>query len=430
MDSELNFPVLVFFFLSLFPITFVILIGRDALTPARLFFYKFFLTSLGALLLDLTNPVFWVFLLILVLALVIIHVENTFCVKVINVRTRERPGEWNNIRILIWLHAGLCLATQQALIFSFGGLEAYFRLLELRVVEFAGMGPYLVFINSLGWINGIFLIIILARNVLPTRRFWLEYSLHTLLSLSVVSLSGSRGATLHILLNALIIFNVMARPVSRRLLYGFGVFGILAALTMGAIRSDLENIAVSPQALLAQANILGYSTRPLEVFFEADVEELEYGMTLLTSFTNLVPRAIWPDKPDIAGVIFTRDYAFDAWEGYSNLAPGIIVEMMMNFGFFCGLLMALVTISAFWFAASALLRRGLQCKALGKKALLLAAYLMTLNVFSGLTIIDLGYTISSLVPQFVFIFLLIFLAKIVGLFQRRVGSSSWKNVSL
>ena len=56
-----------------------------------------------------------------------------------------------------------------------------------------------------------------------------------------------------------------------------------------------------------------------------------YGLTYLTVFTNIIPRAMWPGKPDTGGVILTKEYKGE-FGGTSHTSTGIIPEAIMNFG--------------------------------------------------------------------------------------------------
>src|SRR5205823_14738437 len=65
-----------------------------------------------------------------------------------------------------------------------------------------------------------------------------------------------------------------------------------------------------------------YGLVPLEVVLNADVLNLHYGSTFLAAVTNLIPRPLWPDKPDSAGLVITKDYLGNRWLGASNLNAG------------------------------------------------------------------------------------------------------------
>jgi hypothetical protein len=75
-----------------------------------------------------------------------------------------------------------------------------------------------------------------------------------------------------------------------------------------------------------------YGLIPLELLLEADNVNRYYGLTYLTAFTNMIPRELWPTKPDTGGVVLTKEYTGDAWGGLSNLSTGIIPEAIINFG--------------------------------------------------------------------------------------------------
>ena len=63
---------------------------------------------------------------------------------------------------------------------------------------------------------------------------------------------------------------------------------------------------------------------------------LSYGMTYLTAITNLVPRSIWPSKPDPGGVVFTRDYTNGMYDEFNQYSTGLFPEAIINFGMIGG----------------------------------------------------------------------------------------------
>src|SRR5205823_55181 len=81
-----------------------------------------------------------------------------------------------------------------------------------------------------------------------------------------------------------------------------------------------------------------YGLVPLEVVLDADSLNLHYGSTFLAAVTNLIPRPLWPEKPDSAGLVITKDYLGNRWLGASNLNAGLLAESVMNFGFTFGLI--------------------------------------------------------------------------------------------
>ena len=89
-----------------------------------------------------------------------------------------------------------------------------------------------------------------------------------------------------------------------------------------------------------------YGLVPLEVVLDANVLNLRYGSTFLAAVTNLVPRPLWPGKPDSAGLAITKDYLGNRWLGASNLNAGFLAESIMNFGFPIGLTFSFIGLMA------------------------------------------------------------------------------------
>ncbi|MDM1772052.1 O-antigen polymerase [Acinetobacter indicus] len=80
--------------------------------------------------------------------------------------------------------------------------------------------------------------------------------------------------------------------------------------------------------------------------------EVLLGNTYIASFLNLIPRALWPNKPfgggpELKNMIYPGSYVLGQ-EGNSSLTTGLITEVLMNFGIL-GSIPAVFIISIFIF---------------------------------------------------------------------------------
>ena len=85
-----------------------------------------------------------------------------------------------------------------------------------------------------------------------------------------------------------------------------------------------------------------YGLVPLELVYSQGIKDLHYGATYMSLATHFIPRAIYPEKPDSGGVIFTDAYYRDIYSsGTSNLATGLLPEAFINFSFIGGILFSI-----------------------------------------------------------------------------------------
>ncbi|GGK60681.1 hypothetical protein GCM10007963_30930 [Lutibacter litoralis] len=107
----------------------------------------------------------------------------------------------------------------------------------------------------------------------------------------------------------------------------------------GKLKSGLNNSEVSIN--FSKFSNFQYGLQPLEkTIDQTNLFELEYGLTYLTAVTNLIPRKIWPNKPESGGVIITKKHFGDPFGGFSNYTTGLIPEAIINFGILGGVLIA------------------------------------------------------------------------------------------
>jgi hypothetical protein len=146
-------------------------------------------------------------------------------------------------------------------------------------------------------------------------------------------------------------YHYVRRAVNVRTAAVLAVSLVLGART-GVVRDSFRVGEDDFKTVLADADqilsipTLKYGVTPLDLLVEAGPLKLAYGSTLLSLFTNAVPRNWWPDKPDTGGVFFTKEYTGDEWEGASNLTPTILGEAVINFGWLVGIPVFLIAYPA------------------------------------------------------------------------------------
>jgi hypothetical protein len=177
------------------------------------------------------------------------------------------------------------------------------------------------------------------------------YGLHFTIALTILSISGSRRYFLMPLLMMLAIYHYFRAKVSIK--RAFCILGLLLIVTsiigvlrMGQRGSNFLTRDLNEYERESVTAHFRYGLVPLDVILSADVLNLRYGSTFVAAVTNIIPRPLWPGKPDSAGVAITKDYLGDRWLGTSNLNAGFLAESIMNFGFWIGIVFSFVGLFA------------------------------------------------------------------------------------
>ena len=249
-----------------------------------------------------------------------------------------------------WAISVPALAAQVAMIANFGGFEGYINVLAMRVIEFQGLGWLTAIIQTFAIVDLVYFAFVVTRRQ-PQRAAWKIYSLHLLVFVILALLTGSRGSLLVNFVLMAMIHHHLVKQARLRWLVMVAVSTLLVASVLEVAR---EGVSIGDDGLTtglseinaAESNVglawTAYGTTPLELVLDAQYVNKHYGFTYLTWFTNMVPRAFWPDKPDSGGVVLTKEYTGDAWGGSSHLSTGILPEAIINFGQVTGLVVGIL----------------------------------------------------------------------------------------
>lgn len=239
-----------------------------------------------------------------------------------------------------WLVSLPALAAQVGMIEHFGGIVGYVNILALSVVEFQGLGWLTSIIKTFSIIDLIYFSYLVTRRK-RTVSVTVIYVIHFLIFVVLALLTGSRGSLLVNFVLMALVYHHSVRRISARWLLSLAASTLLIASVLEVAR---EGVAFGEEGLITGLSEERYAEKkisygwaeygiiPLELVLNADRVNMHYGLTYLTVFTNIIPRAIWPTKPDTGGNILTKEYTGDAWGGSSYLSTGIIPEAILNFG--------------------------------------------------------------------------------------------------
>nr|WP_243870358.1 O-antigen polymerase [Salegentibacter sp. BDJ18] len=317
---------------------------NDLFSPLKIFLLNF-LVFWGAIFYnDYSFKVYIYVLFVILFGFVIWYFEGSS----LNLYYREKVfiRKRKMLWVKLWLLTIIPVFSQFYLINLFGGLEGYVASMTLRVKEWEGLGVWIVLIRSILVINLIYFILIvkLAKTTKSEKFF---YILNFLIFVLVSLLTSSRSTLLVNIFLMFIIYYYYVRRINVRNLIIIGFCLLLIAMIMGTARNgySFENGKFTTglsqkNEIKFEASNFEYGIFPLTKITKVPaIKNHYYGLTYLSAISNLIPRKIWPEKPDTGGVLFTKDY-HNVHNGYSNYSTGFIVEGIMNFGMLGGTLLA------------------------------------------------------------------------------------------
>jgi oligosaccharide repeat unit polymerase len=218
-----------------------------------------------------------------------------------------------------------------------GGVVEYLMSLAFRVVDLEGQGWIVVVFASVQ----IFYAFACYLFLLDSHKTAIKYVVFasiTVFFLFVGLTSGSRSSLLMPLVTIIMIRHHLVKKIKRSSVVAIIALLLIFIAVYGAFRNDFGGSGFSAFSLeKLDFSHFHYGTNPIEILSNSNVNSPLFGETYFTLITNFVPRAVYPDKPDTGGLVFTKIYTGDQWEGMSNLAPGAFVEGIMNFGLIPGL---------------------------------------------------------------------------------------------
>lgn len=322
--------------------------NSDVFSPAKLFLLFFLMFHGGIFFVETATLTKALILCILLAGSSLILMEglrprNDEMVRLIRSRRQHRIAQTGpDFSLVFWAMSIPSVLAQLYMINEFGGLVGYFNSLGMRVMEWSGYGWARVLINLMTPINVVFFAVGLTRS--RSTNWWLSYGMHFVLVLLVGALSGSRSSLLAVFAFQLISYHYLRGPVSSRVASALAGGLVFSAMVLGVVRQgirwDAGGLSLSEASAAERFSFATfyYGVDPLDMIVTNMQMPLAYGSTFLSLFTNWIPRATWPDKPDTGGVFFTKNYAANQWDGFSNLTPTFLGEWVINFGWAAGVI--------------------------------------------------------------------------------------------
>ncbi|MGX7927483.1 O-antigen polymerase [Tsuneonella sp. HG094] len=388
--------------------------NADTFSPAKFLLAFFVLFHVGALF----DPPSQFVLALMLVPLSLIFLVTFTEASAVQYRPLDRP-RWTQARntsvitVAIWVLSSPAILSQMAMIYEFGGLAGYVNSVNTRVADWSGFGWARTLIATLTVFNIVYFAIGLHRR--QTAGWWSAYAVHLAIVLALGLLSGSRSGLLNVFALMIVCFHYLKRPIRMPVAAGMVVLLSLAASVLGVARNGFKlddgqlSTGLSNSTESFSLNAFSYGIEPLTLIDESPRLVLAHGSTFVSLVTNMIPRSIYPGKPDTGGVWLTKYYAGDAWEGLSNLTPTFLGEWIINFGWLAGIVGFAVTYGLMCFLIMrwyVRLFRERTRKADSLFAIDVVIYVHTLWTLVGLmpgelTNVVLGYALTQLLPLLV-----------------------------
>lgn len=375
-------------------------LNTDIFSPVKFYFLYLMIFFLGIYIEPQKPLVYLVYVLYMLFGLIAAIVERVIIqdvrIRRVVVRRPTLSGPFTNewrVIVLIFLVSSIPLFAQLYFIQIMGGLVLYIHSISLRVHDWAGKGYLILILRIFPATNLVFLILGLTHRLKHKKVWWSAYILHSCVLILLGFLSGSRSATLYVFLYALIGFNYWRRPIKVKTVVVFIPILLGLALVMGSIRNRLHNYQ-SPQNITSMVSrhfsdkTFNSGLIALNTIMDRSFTNYQGGLTFLAAFTNLIPRSLWKEKPDTGGVVLTKFMQGSEYAGTTNNSPGAIVEGVINFGYFFGLMAGFIILIVVMLVSMVIYRRLLLVlysdNQSRKKLFTTFLYIITCGFFGGL----------------------------------------------
>lgn len=224
---------------------------------------------------------------------------------------------------------------------KFGGLFTFIIASKRGTEEFYGLGHYKTAVGMI-YPLGLISYILYSFNVSKKPLDFIINFIIQLFVIFIALLSMSRGTIINYFISLFLCSFILGQKFSKLTYVSFAIIALTFASFLGSVRETINfndssfSLGVENTDTKFKTEWMEFGTFPIDQIYYNQNNELSYGLTYLTAITNLVPRAIWPKKPDPGGVVFTRDYTNGMYDEFNQYSTGLFPEAMINFGIFGG----------------------------------------------------------------------------------------------
>lgn len=322
--------------------------NKDLFSPSKWYFLYIFYFFKNIFFREYSIEIYVIYFLLIFLGFVFVSLESKATKhSMVAVYKKEKLINQNQIFIFLLLLSILPIITQWNFVKSYGNIFEYINGISLRVKEWKGKGALQALIKLLPLINIIYLILIFAYKV---QKKWIYiYIVHLGIVVFFGLLSGSRGSSLFVILNVLVIYNYYHKRLIiakiAPIIVAFFLVAAVLSIVRNQVKSDGQEIVFYDKDSFKDnlaSDHESYGLIGLKGVYGKEYSDLEYGLTFFTVVTNFVPRYFWPSKPSSGGVLITKHIDGRMYTGTSNYSTGIYAESIMNFGYIAGPLFATI----------------------------------------------------------------------------------------
>ena len=259
---------------------------------------------------------------------------------------------------LIWLLSLIPILSQIFFILQSGGIVQYTIDMIYKSEVWRGKGPLLIAIQMMQILNVIYFAIgIYLRKRL--KKWWFVFFIHMVASLTLGLLTGSRSIVLMNFVTMGVLDHFIRRPLALKFIVSSGLILLMAVTVLGLARNnfkwDDDGITTGLSSSNPFQKKISTSTSsfrlgliPLSLVYSKETPKLQHGTSLITPFTNVVPRDMWPNKPDTASIAMNKQYVEDRGLGPYEYPTGLIGLGIMNFGWFIGIVFGFFLLTLFY----------------------------------------------------------------------------------
>jgi len=327
--------------------------NRDIFSPAK-FYHAFLLVFFADVFLSEQNGyVYAVYLGFIFTGMSISLLEAYTLPKQGKALIRREPCRRVPARFVfvLWALSIIPILAQCYLIHITGGLSVLAASISRRVGVWRGLGPLLFLIRLMTPINLVYFTVGLVYEKRHPHLWWFLYVLHLILAVFSAALMGGRSGILARFLLMMMIYNYLRRPVKLRYALIGGATLLVVAAFLGTVRNNLTRLdridrISDMRGDALNLRMLSYGVNPLNLVFEREFTDYQYGKTFLTALTNFVPRRVWPGKWAPGRVVLTEFRDGPCYTGLTHTNTGIVVEGIINFGYPLGIGCAFVFLGA------------------------------------------------------------------------------------
>jgi oligosaccharide repeat unit polymerase len=391
--------------------------NRDLLSPAK-FYLLVSGVFFGAIFVQpQIDLVYWTYAAILAIAGVAVLLEACYRLPTpprSGLRYVITPAGMRTAVLAIWIVSLVPILSQLYLVMYFGGIAHYVASINLRVLAWRELGVFRAAVGSITVIHLVYLTIALRSTRFGVVN-WFLLGVHFLIVVVFGAFSGSRSSLLWTFVLMAVVYHFIRKPIRM----GFVVVMMAMILPLAAVMSVARGgvswsaeeglktgLSRGEWSFNSSEDYMAYGVIPLRLIFSREPPPPQFGLTFASGVTTLVPRKIWPGKPEPGGVIFTREYAGDRWRGFSGLSAGIVGESVLNFGWF-GVPVSFLIMLGVVFANYSIYRRlNAQAPESRKHTFLVMVYAVIVPMLCMLLYLDFSTAAVSMITRMVVLGLL------------------------